>query len=270
MRLFLGIFLLGMWYAGVALAQTDTLQIVDTVAFSMTGAVSGDRYGNLYLAGKHGSVHKTDSAGHFSLVFSPERVGQVSLIEARNPLAIFVFYRDLQQYLLLDRFLSPVETHHFDSPEINFVRLATPAADNQVWLLDDMDFAIKKFDPRQNRISLQVPLDLILKKGQYDISWMAEYQNQLFLLDRNSGIFVFDNMGNYKYHIEAPGIEYFNFLNEEIYFIKNHEVIVVHLYQQEKKSFIITGKPDKITRVFIHNSRIFLFAPGYVFICAKN
>lgn len=257
----LQIFLL-IFYLWSCVAFAQNFQLLGQQSFNTIVQVAQDRYGNVYVVEKDGVIHQFDSLGRKLLVYSPPTVAEVSLLEARSTVRLFAFYRDLQSYTLLNRFLTPIENYKFENENIGFVRLANLSADNQLWILDDVDFAIKKFNKNFNQIVLKTPLDLLFVENNYDINYLCEYQNQLFLNDRYTGILIFDNLGNFKRKIAlVRGLEQFNFLNEEIYFLENNAIRFLHLYHTTERILPLPEQwKSKAKKVICQKQRLFLFS----------
>jgi hypothetical protein len=247
--------------------EAQGFQRLRSYTFNPINQVSQDRYGNVYVVEQEGVIHQIDSLGKKQLVYSPPMVADITLFEARSTVRLFAFYRDLQRFTLLNRFLTPIESYKFDEEQIRFVRVATLSSDNQLWLVDDVDFSIKKFDKNFNNITLRTPLDLLFEEKDYDINYICEYQNQLFLNDRNTGILVFDNLGNFKTKIELKqGTNYFNFLEEELYFFENGEVSFFHLYTNSQRKMRLPKIDKEIIRVLLQKSNVFIFTKNELFI----
>ncbi len=193
-------------------------------------AVSTDRQGNIYVADTKGSLNKYEQNGRPIVHFSPQKLAVPSLVEAWFGLQTFIFYREFQQYTLLDRFLNPTPNYRFPEEIIGFARMTTLAPDNNLWIFDDSDFSLKKFNPRQNSIVSKNPLDLLLNLRDYDITYMREYQNNLYINDRNSGILVFDNLGNYRKKLPFSGLDSFGFADDELFYFKDGRLHFFHLY----------------------------------------
>ncbi|MCS6967535.1 MAG: hypothetical protein RMJ44_03850 [Cytophagales bacterium] len=209
------------------------MQCYRTVPLAEAVALSADAYGNLYVGDKQGNIHAYDSLGNYRLTYSPTEVAQVSLLDARATVRIFAFYRELQRFDLLNRFLTPIETYRFQLPEIGFVRMATLAADNSLWIYDDSNFSLKKFDKKFNYVLLQTDLSLIFSGAYLDIVQMLEYQNQLFLLASNFGILRFDNIGNFINRIPTH-TPCFALGGDAIFFYDAGNVIKQNLYTGER------------------------------------
>jgi hypothetical protein len=245
------------------------LQLLKYEFLNPMSEVSQDRYGNIYVITQGGTIHQFDSMGRKQLIYSPPLVADITLFEARTTVRLFAFYRDLQSFSLLNRFLTPIENYKFDEEKIRFARVANLSADNQVWLVDDIDFSIKKFDKNFNTIALRTPLDLLFAEKEYDINYICEYQNQLFLNDRNTGILVFDNLGNFIRKIELEkGTDYFNFLEEEIYFLENNEIRLIHLYTGVERKMVLpqTVQNQEVKRVLLRKDKLFIFTENELYL----
>src|SRR5436190_8871392 len=76
--------------------------------------VSIDRQNSFFVVDDKGNLFKYDSLGNLSLSFSPQKRADIALVEAWRTVNIFIFYRDLQEYNILDRFLtSPTQNFKF-------------------------------------------------------------------------------------------------------------------------------------------------------------
>jgi hypothetical protein len=193
-------------------------------------AISTDRQGNIYVADTKGSLNKYEQNGRPIVHFSPQKLAVPSLVEAWFGLQTFIFYRDFQEYTLLDRFLNPTPNYRFPEEMVGFARMATLAPDNNLWIFDDSDFSLKKFNPRQNNLISKNPLDLLLNLRNYDITYMREYQNNLYVSDKNSGILVFDNLGNYRKKLPFSGLDTFGFADDELFYLKDGQLHFFNLY----------------------------------------
>lgn len=250
----------------LCLSQISELRSQDILVFEKTISASGldkasqDSYGNLYISDKKGNINKYDSTGKFLLNYSPQKLGNVTLIEAANTIKIFVFYRDFQEYVMLERFLGPMPNSSLNQDEVGFARQATLSSDYNVWLIDETDFSLKRYDRQFNKVLNKTSLDLLLDARDYDITFLREYQSNLFICDRLSGILVFDSFGSYKKKIPFKGIDFFAFHEDELYYLQNDTLRFFHLYLFSTHQ-IALPKGNKYSSVFVHNKRIFAVKP---------
>ena len=254
----------------IALLLVPTGQPIHAIAETEIpdpGMVSIDQTGHVYLADNSGNIYKYDASGKQAAVFSPPQTAKIQLLEAWSGLRIFCFQRDVQEYFFLNRFLTATGSYGFDPDKVGFAEMATPSFDNNLWVIDQADFSLKKYDITRNDIIMQTSLDLLLDRRTYRLGFMKEYQNKLYISDKTSGILVFDNLGNYLKKIEAQGIEYFNFYGDEIYFTQNHQLVFINLYNDTRRSI---GLPEKAKIKFGlvgQNDQYYLFEGGKLLVC---
>jgi hypothetical protein len=229
--------------------------VTDSIKVSNIDKVSVDRQGSIYLGDDSGNVDKYNIQLILTDRFSPVQKGKIGILEAWNPLRVFVFYQQLQQYAFLDRFL--VTANRYDIKEISsYVGLATVSLDNNLWLIDLAKFGLIKYNINYAQIEIERPFDLILNPNNYEITHIREYQNLLFVSDKKSGILIFDNLGNYLRTIKNEGISYFNFLGDKIYFKIDNRLIIKGLYDDTQSELKLEPEVDQV--VIFKNSAFFL------------
>jgi hypothetical protein len=221
--------------AGPGRAQQFTL--VQSVPISQPQAISIDRLGQVYVADQQNNLHKFSPQGERLFTFSPPQRGRLAFVEAWNPVKTLLFYDDRQQIMILDRFLAPITTIRLADLTDGLVRLATLAPDDQFWIFNESDFSLSRIDPRYPEARLSTSLNQILPKAPYDLRLLRAYQNQLYLLDRNSGIYIFDHMGNYKKKLPVEGLDYLGFKGDEGYYLKDGRLVFFNLYTQQESAF---------------------------------
>ncbi|MEQ8924579.1 MAG: hypothetical protein RLO81_02135 [Fulvivirga sp.] len=205
------------------LIYTDSIQ-VDNI-----DKISVDRLGNVYLGDELGNVFQYNQSLKLEAEYSPSRKGNIAVLEAWNPLKLFVSYSDLQEVVYLDRFL--VSENRFNlNIASSFVGMAAPSLDNNLWLVDYSKFSLIKYNQSFDQVEIERPFDLLLDPDNYEITHIREHQNLLFISDKKSGVLVFDNLGNYLYTINALGVESFNFFGNSIVFISKGFVYEKDIY----------------------------------------
>jgi hypothetical protein len=217
----------------------QNLKLQKSLATHPAMTISLDKKQSFFLADARGNIYKYDSTGKEQLNFSPTKLADITLLEAWQTMRVFVFYRDLQEFLLLDRFLNPVAQYPINQEVIGFAHLSTLSADNSIWVLDNRDFSLKKYDPKNDILLVHTSLDLILNSQNYEINFMREYQNLLIINDKISGILIFDNLGNYKKTLPYTQLNYLSILEDEICFLQNNELIFFDLYKLTERKVVL-------------------------------
>lgn len=217
------------------------------------GCVSSDAYGFVYLTDQSGNIYKLDSLGKQFVLASPPRRGQITSIEASRNVNIFVFYSEYQVYYYYDRFLMQSQPLTFSNSTVGFARIATPSLDQNVWLVDDQDFSLKKYNSTYLSVDITTPLDLIIDPEVYDMNFMREYQNLLFINDANSGVLIFDNMGNYKTRIPVQGLKYISFSGEDLVYMKDGSLYLINIYTYKERKYTNDAFTGASAAVLINN-----------------
>ncbi|MEO1049649.1 MAG: hypothetical protein AAFX87_03465 [Bacteroidota bacterium] len=234
---------------------SQELQLIDSVQISSPQQVSIDKLGNIYITDRRGNIDKYDSLGNHQLNFSPQKLGDVTIIEAWNPLRIFLFYADFQEYELLNRFLDTPIRYRLDEESVGFAQVGTVSNDNNIWLVDIASFELKKLDINTREIFINMPLDLILDPDNYEINYIREYQNILFINDARSGVLVFDNLGNYLRTIPKVDLTHFSFYLDDMYYIIDGNLAILNIYSNEESAIAL---PKDYVFGLKHRNRAYL------------
>jgi len=242
--------------ANAAVPDANGWMLVRTIKLNQPGAASLDRRGNLYVADGQDNIHQYGADGQALNVYSPPQPGHTAQIEAWNTSKILVFYDDRQQVLLLDRFLAPITQLRLTDFLDGQIRAATLAPDDRLWLFNESDLTLRQFDPTPQRLTLSTPLDLIIGRSRPDFRFLRQYQNNLYLLDRTSGVFVFDNLGNYRKKLPFTGLSTIGFREDELYYLTENTVHFFHLYTFTERTLPI----------FAAEARQVLFGEQYAYV----
>jgi hypothetical protein len=233
-----------------AIGQKNT--VTDTIRLQFEiSTVSADREENLYLADRKGNVYKLDSTGKQVFIYSPQFSSELSVLEAWRRMNIFCFYREQQKYSFLNRFLA-LSSENIIPEQLNgFITVATLSQDNKIWMFDNRNFRLLKFDPERNETVISTQIDLRQELGNLEIVFIREYEGLLYLADINKGVLLFDFLGNYKRLLPAAGVKYLSVQGTHIYWITSEGIADYDLQEnrvsnQESPitdlSFFIKGK----------------------------
>jgi hypothetical protein len=220
---------------------------VRTLTLTNPGPASLDRRGTLYLADRDNNLRQLGRDGQPLNTYSPTQPGHVAVIEAWNQNSLLAFYDDRQQVLLLDRFLAPLAEIRLADYFDGTVRTATLAPDGLLWLLDESALTLREFDPQALRVVQSTPLDLIIGRSRPDFRFLRQYQNNLYLVDHTSGIFVFDNLGNYRKKLPFTGLSFIAFRGDELAYLAGGQLHFFHLYNLSERTLPLPPGLDATT-----------------------
>lgn len=159
--------------------------------------VSLDTRDQIFASNETGDIFLFDKSGRQLNLFSPARQAQIHQLEASWTVNIFTFSADLQEYRVLDRFLNPIAENRFLLNEIILPKAATLGNNNIIWVWDESDLSLKSLDYLRKQIVQSQPLNLILDSEELRVTEIREFKNRLFMNVPGSGIFIFDNQGNF-------------------------------------------------------------------------
>ncbi len=237
------------WFGVFTLhAQSKTTTIETTVEITWAGV---DRAGDLFLVLKTGEVQKYNKDG--------KKIGSHSfkvpprLFDPLDGAQSFYYLAKENTYGNLSSDLSTKTENLLDPSFAIHPWLVCPAL-HELWILDSTDLSIKKTKLRATSISFETSIRHLSATKRAEYVSMREYQNYLFLLDKNTGIHMFNGLGKHVKTIVENELGYFSFLGEEIYFIKGNQVILTDLYTDERRMFPI---PVQCRFVLLTDDRLF-------------
>jgi len=234
----------------------------DSIPTKPIDKVSIDRQGNIYVCNREGLIFKYSSEGEELVNYSPIKTGQITQIEAWQGLRVIAFYADFQEFVIMDRFLRATDPYPLNINEIGFGRTGTLSNDDNVWIVDDSDYSLKKIDVQRRTLFQDNNFSFLLQGQDTEINFIREYQNLLYLNDINSGILVFDNLGNYLSKIPIPGLDYFSFWENELYYLDGRSIRFYHLYTGATRKIILPGD-EKYVFALLSKDKLFLFGNNY-------
>ena len=215
-------------------AISISTQAQDSANFEGITTASQDVKGQLYLGFEDGQVIRIDEELGTSLVYSPPQASPVTLLDASNGLRLFVYYEHLQEYVILDRFLTETARYSLESL-IPFASKIAPSLDNNIWAIETRAFSIQKINPQFRQVEFNIPLEQLLPPGNYKVSFMKEYQNLLFIADPDKGIFIFDNLGNLLDQVNVQDVQHFSFQQNFLVVPGENGVSLYDIYTREPR-----------------------------------
>ena len=213
-----------------------------------------DRLGNFYflLPGQQLRCYNPD--GVLQSETTVDAPG-ITLLEPWNPLKIFLYEHPGQTYRFFDRQLALLETHALDPSLSTRPHLMCPAQEvNKAWILDADEQTLKKVDLNTLDIDLEVKMPMVTAEGIYPL--MRAYQNRLFLLDGQVGIHIFNNLGKLITTVPVAGLNYFNFLGEELCYRKDKQVMLMDIYTGEERVAAVLDIDSAILFTLITDERL--------------
>ena len=234
--------------------KIKTIELSDTIINA-----SIDRPGDLYLLTKYGQFQKFDQDGKLLVLFKNETAP--TLFEPRDGSRLFAYYRDIQHYDFLTPSFAITHSFRIDPEFVIQPWLICTSGDQKLWVLDSADHSLKKLNPREHEIEVEVVIDSTVINDATDFTRMREYQNFVFLLSPKKGIYIFNSLGHHIRTIEARELHNFHFLGEELYFLQDGKLKFFDLFTAQTREISLEGiKGD----VIVTEQRLFAIQPKSV------
>lgn len=174
-----------------------------------------DKLGNVLVVNKD-QITKIKPDGDIYRTYSNKQLGDISSLDATNPLKLLLFYQPFSRVLFLDNTLSengsPIYLEDYGLEQASAV---CSSYDNGFWVYNQIDFSLYRFDQKL----LQTNTTRFINQFvgfEPNINYMVEAENLLFLNDVKRGILVFDVFGTYLKTIPIKGLKKFQVFNDLI------------------------------------------------------
>ena len=208
-----------------------------------------DNLGNKYYLSDYRLSKRKD------LLFSDSSMGFISKVDLYNPLKIKVWFLDFNTLVILDNFLNEITRINFNEIDsLGEIYDISTANDNSIWIFDETDMKIKKFDFFKKllieNIETKIEGEFLDFKSNYNYLWVItdlyfykiNYNGSIIYKSENVNRFnkirLFKNdvilaNNNQLIHFKNDD-ELFIDINHEKLFIKDFSVIDETLYIYDK------------------------------------
>jgi hypothetical protein len=217
----------------------DTLKKINVVPLKGIDHLAIDRLGNPYGVFTNLSISKYDTDGKFQCAFANPEKKPITQLEPWNPLRVFIYSKETQEIVVLDRSLLQQEKIKIDASLGIDPLLTSPGNNNSYWLLDGSDLTLKKIDYKNSEVTLEISLNKSNQSVPPHYIFLREYQNMIFLLDEKTGIEIYSIVGKQINKIEAAGLSYVGFLGQELYYLEEGKLKFYDLYTEETHQFTV-------------------------------
>ncbi len=202
--------------------------------------IAADRPGDFYIIDTHKKIKKYNPKGDVIAEATLEK--RPTLFDPWSGVRLFTYYADTREIQYLDPTLSLISILLIDSAFAIDPFLACPSGEYNYWLLDKADFSLKKILPKESKVQTEILVDKFLSRPE-NVLLMREYLNYIFILDKEKGIIIFNQLG-IKVNQIATSTSVFGFYGEELYYIENNELVFYDLYSAEIRKLPLS-KPIK-------------------------
>lgn len=216
-----------------------------TPEFSLEGEIKGqfkffttDKLGNVFVLTPKNDIQKFDKKGKKITEANFKVLGDATLIDAGNPLEIYVFYKDQNKLVYFDNMLNyRGETDLYKTLGVNNIQAVCRSYDNGFWFFDPDNFKLKKADKQGSLQSESINLanvadttlapQMLLDDGKF-----------VYLKTNNDRLLVFDILGNYIKTIPLEKFTSFQIRDENIIYSTSMDLYIYNPSTFEKSTLL--------------------------------
>ena len=185
--------------------------------------VNSDPVENYYIS-TNTSIWKTSSQNNQNFIYDSKKSGNITLIDAGDPMKILVFYKDLSLITFLDNFMAETS---FNISLMDFgldqAEVVCKSLNNGIWVYDTKQDKLVKISS-----ALKVEMEILnvqrIIGEAFSPKQMMERTSGLYLNDPMKGIYVFDNYGSFLRKIPELNISKFNVIENTIAFRQANDI----------------------------------------------
>jgi hypothetical protein len=205
--------------AAISAAQFDTVINLQQQNF-IEGSYSNfyiDNLNNIYLLNKNNQLKKLNANGDSVAVSNAlKKYGDIYSVDVSNPLKILVYYKDFSTLIILDRFLSNLNTIDLRKYGILQAQAVAQSYDNNYWVFDAVENKLKKIDDNGN-ILLQTPDFRTIFNEEFSPEKIIDNNGLAYLYDSKKGWLIFDYYGAFKQNIPQSNLNNVQVINNDLY-----------------------------------------------------
>jgi hypothetical protein len=187
-----------------AAGANDTLPVMFRFRDKITD-FEVDNLGYIYLVGPQQQIKKLTPGFDSMAVFNDLRhFGKLYSIDVSNPLKVLLFYKDFGTIIILDRLLNVKTILNLRTSGIIQATAITQSYDNNIWIYDGLDNAVKKID-ESGRVLITSPDFRVVFDNPPQPESLHDFNKFLYAYDPSIGMLVMDYFGAYKNKVALLG-----------------------------------------------------------------
>lgn len=199
-----------------AKAQPDSGFVLNKTIQGDIVDFSVDNLGNIYLLNGDNRLKKISPAGDSLAVYNDvRRYGKIYSMDVTNPLKIILYYKEFATIVMVDRFLTVVNTIDLRSLNIFQAKVVGLAYDNNIWIYDDLEAKLKRIADDGSLVSATTDIRQFVDAVP-DPSIIADQSGLVYLYDSTKGVYIFDHYGAFQKQLQLTGWKDFSVIEKSL------------------------------------------------------
>lgn len=187
--------------------------------------IETDRVGNIYVVSNTNQLYKYDANGKLLSTLNYAYQGNITHIDASNPMELYLFYREMNAVVFLDNNLAYRGKLNLSDAGITQASAIARSYNNTIWVFDQGDLQLKNLSKEGNLIQASGNVLQFAQSKNLNPSLIIDNGSRVFVNDSTEGILVFDVFANYIKTIPIKLKEEFKVLNDELFYRSGNNLI---------------------------------------------
>ncbi len=250
--------------------ESDTL---NSASFVFKKKITGnfsyfnvDILNNIFLISQDNQLRKINESGDVVAIFNElMKFGKPSLIDVTNPFKILVYYKNYSNLLTLDKLLSVRNSVNLKTKNLFSVHTVAASYDNNIWVYDEQNFKLKKFDDQFNLLlesqdmsMLSGNSPLVVQNVQPANIQLIDYDKKVFLYNREQGFYIFDSYGSYKNNLPFKNWNNIAIYNKTIVGFSNDSLFSYNMETMLMQEYKLPAGISKFKSIKAINGNLYL------------
>lgn len=207
--------------------------------------IEADRYGtdpmgNVYVVTDN-SLKKFSNQHVQAANYTNTFLGNIHSVDFSDPLRILIFYKDYNQVVWVDNFLSEIRSPIWlDDLGIDQVELVCSSNQGGFWVFNSLNNQLQYFDVNLKLVHESPSLN-ILTGPDISPTFMIEKSRMLYLNVPGTGILVFDRFGNFSKTLPVEVPSFFQVTDQYLYYLMEGRLFSYNLHTAEMAKLEMPG-----------------------------
>jgi hypothetical protein len=236
--------------------QNESRYTLLTHILSKVKNITTDNLGNLYVLTNGNQLNKYGRNGALIGTLNYNYTGNITQVDASNPMQVFLFYRELNKVIILDNNLAYRGEINLTKAGIIQAAAVARAYDNNLWVFDVGDLQLKKInrDSEVEQSSGNVRQYILNNTA---VNYLFDNGDRVFVVDANNGILLFDVFASYQKTIPIKGVNEVKVLDRFLFYYAAQKLNRYNWQTSQEQSYAL---PDTsgVIRLSVEKERIYL------------
>lgn len=224
---------------GIAKEVSAPIQVSDTRDINVAiDNVYLDNLDQLHIVDRKGTLTRYNQDLDVLYKYADNTLGTIQHVDVNNPLKILVYHRDYGIISYLDNSLALIRKVNLQDWGFNDISTIASSNDGNIWLYDPAKNQVLKIND-SGKVQLSSYNLNDYRLDDLNPSKIVERDNKLFVYDKEFGIIIFDNLGQYLKVIPIKNIKNFQTDGRNVYVYQDNAIKVYTIRLLEESTINI-------------------------------